>query len=215
MIRVDGFAKRTLIRRTWATSALFPDMTTVFVMGLSADATINKRVSQEAQQYKDIIQGPFMDTYRNLTQKSLSAWKWILENCSSAKYIVKIDDDFVLNSLHFMEYLRSNDQSEITFYCDVVYDGKPRKDKSDKWYVSDDEYEKVYNLTSYPTFCLGPAYIMTADLIQKLYEQSFDVRLFWLEDIYTSLLASRVSNVTFVQFNEKYAKLLLKYIDIT
>ena len=104
-----------------------------------------------------------------------------------------------------MEYLRSNDQSERTFYCDVVYDGKPRKDKSDKWYVSDDEYEKVYNLTSYPTFCLGPAYIMTADLIQKLYEQSFDVRLFWLEDIYTSLLASRVSNVTFVQFNEKYA----------
>ena len=45
---------------------------------------------------------------------------------------------------------------------------------------------------------------MTADLFQQLYEQSFSLKLFWLEDINTALLASTIRNVTFIQFNSKY-----------
>ena len=62
-----------------------------------------------------------------------------------------------------MKNFRSNNHSERTFFCDVEYNAKPHKDKRDKWYVTEDEFEKVYNLTSYPTFSLGPAYIMTAE----------------------------------------------------
>ena len=80
MIRIDGFVKRTLIRRTWANSTLFPDITAVFVMGVSTNATISNRVSQEAQSRHH--SGPIHGHVQKL--KSLSAWKWILENCSSA-----------------------------------------------------------------------------------------------------------------------------------
>ena len=205
MIRVESFEKRRQIRRTWTNTTLFPHMAAVFVMGKSTDETLNKRVGLESKQYSDVIQGSYIDAYRNLTHKSLSAWEWILKNCSSAKYIVKIDDDFALHSIHLMEYFNLNREYKRTFLCDVYYGGMPHKDKNSKWYVTDEEYEKTYNLTGYPTFCLGPAYIMTADLIEQLYEQSFRVKMFWLEDIYTSLLASKISNVTFIQFNSKYA----------
>ena len=204
MIRVDSFEKRILIRRTWANSTLFPKMNTVFVMGLSTNKSINERVRKENQQFNDIIQGSFIDAYRNLTHKSLIAWKWILEKCNLAKYVVKIDDDIALNSVHLIEYFNSNPTFNRTFFCDVYYGGFPHKDKSSKWYVRDEEYENVYNRTDYPTFCLGPAYIMTADLVEQLYKKSFNLTLFWLEDIYTALLASRINNVTFIQFNSRY-----------
>jgi len=92
-----------------------------------------------------------------------------------------------------------------TFFCDFLTNGNPHKDKSSKWYVKDEEYNvKLYKLEKYPTFCLGPSYTMTSDLIKKLYKISFYVKLFWLEDVYTGLLASKIKNVNYVRFTHKY-----------
>ncbi len=206
MINVNNLKKRESIRRTWANSSLFSNLKVAFVIGLSNDLNLNEKLIKEHKQFDDLIQGNFLDTYRNLTYKSLIAWKWITNYCTNAKYIIKIDDDLALNSKNLINYLTNDSQKyKNTFFCDFLTNGNPHKDKSSKWYVKDEEYNvKLYKLEKYPTFCLGPSYTMTSDLIKKLYKISFYVKLFWLEDVYTGLLASKIKNVNYVRFTHKY-----------
>ena len=210
MIKCDSFDKRRLIRETWANSEKFPNLITAFIIGQTNDIKINNFIQNEQNFYNDLIQGNFMDTYRNLTYKSLLAWKWITNNCLNAKLIVKIDDDLALNTNNLIKYFNLNKNStNVTkkkeFFCNYCSNGLPIRDKNSKWHASEEEYnEKLYGLKVYPTFCYGPAYIMTTDLVEHLYNKSFTVKFFWLEDIYTALLAKDIKNVHFNQLSDKY-----------
>ena len=209
MIRVDSVEKRQLIRRTWANSSVFSNLRVAFVIGLSNDLNLNEQLINEHNKYNDLIQGNFLDTYRNLTYKSLTAWKWISSYCSNAKYIVKIDDDLALNSRSLINYFKNNNRSyKKTFFCDFLTDGMPHRDKSSKWYVKDQEYNyRLYRLDRYPTFCLGPSYTFTSDLVTELFKISFYVKFFWLEDVYTGLIASKIRNINYIRFTNKYISL--------
>ena len=50
-------------------------------------------LKDEAAKYKDILQLNFTDTYRNLTLKTLTSFKWIHSKCSHVPFYLKIDDD--------------------------------------------------------------------------------------------------------------------------
>jgi len=90
----------------------------------------------------------------------------------------------------------------------VCLKGEPHRNPKSKWHASYEEYNgKLYGKdyqNLYPTFCYGPAYIMTPDLISQLYFYSNYVKFFWLEDIYTALLARHIRNVKFHQIQSKY-----------
>ena len=64
IVRVDSFEHRSLMRSTWASKLLFPRMQVVFVLGYSANSTVNKMVKDESVIYGDIVQGEFLDSYR-------------------------------------------------------------------------------------------------------------------------------------------------------
>jgi hypothetical protein len=212
MTRVDSFEKRESIRRTWANSSLFSNLKVAFVIGLSNDLNLNEKLIKEHKQFDDLIQGNFLDTYRNLTYKSLIAWKWITNYCTNAKYIIKIDDDLALNSKNLIEFFQINNETvnkkSNSFFCHVCLKGEPHRNPKSKWHASYEEYNgKLYGKdyqNLYPTFCYGPAYIMTPDLISQLYFYSNYVKFFWLEDIYTALLARHIRNVKFHQIQSKY-----------
>jgi len=155
------------------------------------------------QNNSTIIFAYVMINVNNLKKRESIRRTWA---CTNAKYIIKIDDDLALNSKNLINYLTNDSQKyKNTFFCDFLTNGNPHKDKSSKWYVKDEEYNvKLYKLEKYPTFCLGPSYTMTSDLIKKLYKISFYVKLFWLEDVYTGLLASKIKNVNYVRFTHKY-----------
>ena len=50
-------------------------------------------------------------------------------------------------------------------------------------------------MTKYPTYCSGPAILMTADLAKELFKKSFDVKVFWIDDIYEALLARHLEPI--------------------
>ena len=45
------------------------------------------------------IRNDFIDSYRNLTVKSIMALKWATEHCKNAKLIFKMDDDTLVNTV--------------------------------------------------------------------------------------------------------------------
>ncbi len=190
-----NFDKRQAIRSTW-TNKFYKEnhqFKIVFIVGLSSDHTINTRVQLESYMYGDILQGNFVDTYKNLTYKTILGIKWMSEYCDNAKFILKIDDDMVVNTKSLSDYflnLTENNtvrvNNSIYGLCKQTY---PQRDKKSKWYTPISEYSDDI----YPTYCIGSAYIFTSDLMKPMYNLTRYIKPFFLEDVYVGMLAKELN----------------------
>jgi len=142
------------------------------------------------------------DSYRNLSYKSLTAWKWINLNCNNSNYVLKLDDDILLNTYKLKKMLIDNNQfksNSNSFICQVLSQSGPVfYDKTCKTYVTDAEYNsnlyKNINIHGlYPPYCKGIASLMTPDLISKLFEKALDLKLFWIDDAYVGILGKYIN----------------------
>lgn len=55
----------------------------VFLIGQIEDDQIQKQIDEEDYIYNDLIQERFLDSYDNLTLKSVMMLKWVKNNCIS------------------------------------------------------------------------------------------------------------------------------------
>ena len=70
----------------------------MFLLGNPPSSPI-AQIRKENDLYHDIVQEDFIDSYRNLTVKSIMALKWATEHCKNAKLIFKMDDDTLVNTV--------------------------------------------------------------------------------------------------------------------
>jgi hypothetical protein len=105
-----NYQRRIVIRETWATRTLFPDLRLVFMIGKSLDQNLMKAIEYENELYRDIVQEDFIDAYKNLTYKGVMALKWISTYCSKTKYVLKVDDDIVVNTFTLINHLKFLDK---------------------------------------------------------------------------------------------------------
>lgn len=68
---LDHSEARSAIRQTWGHYNLRNDVAIAFVVGIGSDSG-NQIVSEESNLYGDIIQGNFVDSYDNLTLKTVA-----------------------------------------------------------------------------------------------------------------------------------------------
>ena len=81
---MTNFEKSNALRSTWTSSneqAIF-----IFRLGKSQDNNLNEIIYEENKQHGDIVQGNFLDTYRNLTLKTLFGLEWMSLFCSNLFY---------------------------------------------------------------------------------------------------------------------------------
>lgn len=76
-----NFLKRHVVRETWGQQA--PDVTLLFLVGYSEE--YQSKLEQENKKYQDLIQGNFLDAYRNMTYKHVMGLKWATYYCPSKK----------------------------------------------------------------------------------------------------------------------------------
>lgn len=55
---------------------------TVFLVGQTTNNETQAKIIEESQIHQDIIQESFIDTYNNLTLKTLMLVKWVTNNCA-------------------------------------------------------------------------------------------------------------------------------------
>lgn len=99
------FDRRKLIRETWASSANHSNFLVLFAMGLSPDPIINKSIYQESVTFNDIIQESFLDSYKNLTLKTIMTLKWVSTYCPNTRFILRVNDDVVVNVPYLLKHL--------------------------------------------------------------------------------------------------------------
>lgn len=197
------FQERLRIRHSWANKNVSNRLKAVFMVGDSMNETINNQLIEENKIYNDIVQEDFMDTYRNLTLKTLMGLKWISKYCPQASFALKVDDDVVVNSFGLLNYLKSllnkNVNTKNTIMGKLNPNPRVRRKNNTKFFVPYSEFK----FKKFHPYCDGPAYLITSDLFKPLYEKSKYIKLFHFEDVYVGMLAYQL-NVKFERLTKGF-----------
>lgn len=199
------YKRRMVIRQTWGNPKFYQDVIVrlVFVMGMTVEKPeVQDALAFESEQYGDIVQENFMDTYKNLTYKGIAALKWISEYCKHAKFVLKTDDDIFVNMFTLLRHLKSMDTHNVDtkglIMCLVWHRMKVMR--TGKWKVSQEEFKDDY----YPTYCSGSAFTLSMDAVLAMYEASYHVPFFWIDDFYITGLLPLKAGLKHKQFMSTY-----------
>uniref|UniRef100_W5NP43 Hexosyltransferase n=2 Tax=Lepisosteus oculatus TaxID=7918 RepID=W5NP43_LEPOC len=186
----DNRLSRDTIRRTWGNESLIPgvNILRIFYLGLPSGeqaSRIQEELKNESREHQDMVQKDFMDSYFNLTIKTMMILDWLTSYCSESPYAIKIDTDTFLNVDHLVKFLDPKAiPTKKDFITGVIIEGgEARRDRGSKWYMP----EEVYPKRTYPLYVSGIGYIFSLDLAQKILEKSKYVKPLHLEDVYVGM----------------------------
>ncbi|GFT22576.1 hexosyltransferase [Nephila pilipes] len=184
---------RKAIRQTWGSFPPGQNATirTVFVVGRSKIPKVQQRLELEAEQNDDIVGLEIVDSYSNLTAKHLAGLRWSLKNCPGSSFIMKADDDVLVDVRRAIKVLKSA-FSENILACRIVPEGtSPRR--SGKWMITREDYPS----REYPEYCSGLAYFGALPTIAKIYEaaMSGEVPYLWIDDVFVTGFAAHHAGV--------------------
>lgn len=91
--------ERNAIRRGWGkTASKLKNVAFAFIVGKPSLSSKNglEDVLAESDKFQDMILIDHLDTYNNLTLKTLAAFDYLLSTCPQAQYLLKTDDDMFI-----------------------------------------------------------------------------------------------------------------------
>jgi beta-1,3-galactosyltransferase 1 len=184
--------ERQAVRDTWGYAVPLPYTRLLFFLGHDGNSwppRTTESVLSEAQRHGDIVVEDFTDSYNNLTLKSVFMLKWVVNHCSSVPFVLKTDDDMLINVQGVLKELTNNTYkpSQPMIFGKIQKWSRPYRSRSSKWYLPFWLYPEKY----LPTFASGTGYVMTRRAVADIYAKSVDVPLIPLEDVFiTGLVAS-------------------------
>ena len=192
-----NLARRDAIRETWGRITRDYDnphhVTLYFLLGLPENMPDIASIDKEARLYRDILQWRFIDSYKNLSVKSLLGLRWVLKHCQNAKFIMKADDDVYLNATHILHHIM--DQStQDTFNSSNYLVGHINKKspvlRVGQWGIS----VSAYPLNTYPPYCSGAVYVMAVPSAGRLLKECAtrsELTILPVEDVFiTGIMAA-------------------------
>ena len=191
--KTSYYKTRETIRQTWgsglATSTWpnhdtpLPPIKLVFMLGADSDPLWNSYAGLESRVHNDIVQGDFQDSYINMTLKSLLGLRWVYEECPKARYMLKIDDDMVVNFPRLVSLLQA-----APFTRSILGPLNPGStvERGGLWGVP----ENVFPFPTWPMYASGAAYVISADIVKELYTTAEYIPHIHVDDAYiTGILA--------------------------
>ncbi|XP_064416384.1 beta-1,3-galactosyltransferase 2-like [Latimeria chalumnae] len=215
--------ERNAVRQTWGNETLINGVTIIriFLVGLPTTNTamVQERLEYESAVYHDVVQRGFLDTYNNLTIKTMIGIEWLASFCSNASYFMKVDVDMFVNTYYLVNKLLRSLSGKTNFMAGQIIKGVAVVTrKNSKWYIP----PEIYPNKTYPSYCCGAGYVISAELAAKIVEISQSIKPLHVEDIYIGLCLKKLnvqifsysplfycSHVTYDRC--RYAKLIMSH----
>jgi len=183
--------RRRSIRETWGNKHLLErhHMKLIFLVGTTAKADLEQELDlkTEEENYEDLVREDFIDSYQNLTLKTLGGMKWSAMYCPQTEWVMKTDDDMFINIRHLSQHLNSQENSKLIMGC--IKNGPQGAPQPIG-------LEHAPFRSVHPPFTAGAGYVISGDLIQPLYLASLDTKLIRVEDAFlTGYCANKVEGV--------------------
>ncbi|KAK3802072.1 hypothetical protein RRG08_064664 [Elysia crispata] len=185
--RPDNMLYRLATRKTWARNAR--ELGTVLRFMVGRDPHWDSLVEKENELHKDLIILEEDDVYDLLPTKVLEGFTWALRQEAKPQYVMKVDDDSMVNLPYLLTELHSRVINSTQILGAICKNAPVVRDPSDKWSVSVLDYP----LDKYPTYAAGGGYVMSAEAAAALLRaRSRTLGWFHLEDVYiTGVLAAK------------------------
>ncbi|NWU28103.1 B3GL1 acetylgalactosaminyltransferase, partial [Dyaphorophyia castanea] len=197
---------RQAIRITWGSRDSWwgRRVLTLFLLGQDThgeEKAAALSVEDESILYGDIIRQDFVDTYDNLTLKTIMAFQWFSEFCSNARFFMKTDVDVFINTPNLVELLLRLSSSENVFTGYPFFDNFAFRGFDRKRYISYEEYP----FKLFPPYCSGLGYILDGKLALRAYEMMSHVKPLKFEDVYVGICLNLLKvNVTAPEDAEQF-----------
>lgn len=181
--------KRRTIRETWGRGP----HRVLFLLGVVESPAVQAALEEENRLHRDLVQGRFLDSYRNMTYKHVMALKWTAYFCPGARYLLKTDDDVFVNSPALLDFLAQDLSpwgARRLILCEPFSFAYVKRSYRSKWRVSPLEYPG----RMYPAYCAGWAVLYSPDVVFLLYREAQRTKYFWIDDVHvTGTLAARAN----------------------
>ncbi|XP_060600922.1 beta-1,3-galactosyltransferase 5-like [Ruditapes philippinarum] len=182
----NNFQRRNIIRKTWGNPRFYSSYGTVkvmFLLGRTNNINVQNNIKGEFDSNGDILQGNFIDSYYNLSHKTVMGFKWLTERCRNAKYIIKTDDDIVINLYRvFQNVISYMSVNQYHVHCKRFMEPGVERNKSSKWYVEPHQFRGTER---YVPYCLGQYVMFLNDIVPHLYESASSTPFFWIDDVFS------------------------------
>ena len=154
----------------------------VFVVGKAGPGTNDDELNKaEARQHNDMLIGNITDNYINNVVKFFMAQVWASR--FDIKYTFKTDDDVYVRIPRVLEYL-VNAKFPRPFYGGKTYPViRVNREIGGKWTVS----WKYYKETHFPRFNPGAFFILSSDLLNRLFNYVHIRKPFHTDDAYVGI----------------------------
>ncbi|NXM70317.1 B3GL1 acetylgalactosaminyltransferase, partial [Serilophus lunatus] len=179
---------RQAIRGTWGSQSSWGGhrVLTLFLLGQDTQGgprAAGLALEDESVLYGDILQQDFLDTYDNLTLKTIMAFQWLSQFCPNARFLMKTDVDVFINTPNLVEFLLRQNSSGNLFTGYPLRDNFAYRGFDRKRYISYEEYP----FQLYPPYCSGMGYVLDGKLALRIYELMSHVRPVKFEDVYVGI----------------------------
>ncbi|XP_029441634.1 beta-1,3-galactosyltransferase 2-like [Rhinatrema bivittatum] len=187
--RVKNVVARNAIRETWGNESAIPGVSIarLFLVGMAPSfrGLLQNFLQEESRMFGDIIQQDFLDTYHNLTLKTLMGMEWVSRYCPNARYVMKVDSDMFFNADYLVHSLLKPEELPRERYISglIVANTGPLRSKAYKWYVP----KEIYPNDTYPPYCAGPGYVFSADMAKRIYDVAQGLKVVNMEDVFMGI----------------------------
>lgn len=191
-----NYDRREVLRKTWAKERLHKGVwiRRIFISGTSGvgfeKVRLNKILQLEQQEYSDILQWDFSDTFYNLTLKQILFLEWMERNCPNARFLMNGDDDVFAHTSNMVEYLQSlkdNDGSKHLFTGHLIQYVGPIRSPGSKYYIP----VQVQKSNSYPPYCGGGGFLLSGHTALVIYNMSQSITILPIDDVYMGMCLAK------------------------
>ena len=188
---------RRLIRQSWGQSSYLCKFSAklLFFIAQSRGRPLTS-LREELKQHDDVITLDFIDSYLNLSRKSVESMRWINKHLPDVKYVLKQDDDAFVNMTKLTRALKVLEHKhETTFIAGYYFPNrKPKRNPKNVYYTP----HSLWNKTHWPPAVTGPAYVITGTALPRLVsraDMASTPQVLW-EDIFVTSVVRSFENIT-------------------
>lgn len=170
-----------------------------FFMGLSDNASLNKKMFEENKLYNDMIIFSFFSSYYNLTSQIICTLNWISSKCNNYKWYIHQTSDSYLNINKIYEYLSKYKECN----CIMGYikeNVTVNQNKKNIFYIP----YNIIKLKVYPKFPNGPGYFIHKSAVKEINQNINNSNpKVWMDDVFVGIVLS-ITNISIIKLNSNF-----------
>ncbi|CAK6976067.1 beta-1%2C3-galactosyltransferase 9 [Scomber scombrus] len=187
-----NITQRDTVRRTWANQTHiqgFP-VQVLFFLGSTPTSAAQEALMRESDHHGDMVQGHAVtdSSLRGPTERTVLALRWVITFCPVARFVLLTQDSVFVNLPAIGGYLLGLHRHPEDLYLGrVIQRDSPDRNPSSPGYLPPALYPEKY----LPEYCDGTAFVLSQDVVRKVYVASAAVRAPVPADVFVGLCAQK------------------------